>query len=264
MSGATAAGPAVRTEDVGAVRVVTMDRPARRNALDLDDRRELLAALAAVESDESVRALVLTGAGPVFSAGGDIASMSPDREVANVRLGLVNDLARRLVRGRVPVVAAVEGGAHGLGLALACACDVVVSGAGARYAASFVKIGLTADTGLLHTLPRRVGPGRARALLLTARTLDAAEALGAGLVDEVVTDGEALQRSVEVATGLAAYSRDALAATRAVLDAGHRDLDDVLEAEKQAQVRLLAGSAFAEGQAAFLERRRPDFPTHGG
>ncbi len=255
---------AIRAEDVGGVRILTLDRPERRNALDLADRRELLAALVAADEKDSVRAVVLTGAGAVFCAGGDIRSMSPDPEIARTRLETVNAVARQMSDGVTPVVAAVEGGAHGLGLSLTCASDLVVTGRGARFAASFVKLGLTADTGLLHTLPRRVGPGRARALLLTAREVGADEALGMGLVDEVVDDGGALPAALEVAATLAARSRDAVAATRRVLSSSYADLETVLAAERDEQITLLGGTAFAEGRSAFLERRTPDFPAHGG
>ena len=254
---------AVRVEDRGAVRVVTLDRPERRNALDLDDRRELLAALEGADAAATVRAVVLTGAGSVFCAGGDIASMSPDPAVAGERLELVNAVARQLLTGALPVVAAVERGAHGLGLSLACACDLTVAGRGAAFAASFVRIGLTADTGLLHTLPRRVGSGRARALLLTARRVGADEALAIGLVDEVVDDGTALERAVALAADLAALGRDAVAATRRVLCDQPTDLESVLAAERDEQVTLMAGPGFLEGQAAFLGRRDADFPGAG-
>lgn len=262
-AGDQGSGGAVRVEDRGPVRVLTLDRPERRNALDLPDRRDLLAALEGADATPSVRAVVLTGAGGVFSAGGDIRSMSPDPDVARERLEVVNAVARQLVGGATPVVAAVEGGAHGLGLSLACACDLVVTGRGAAFAASFVRIGLTADTGLFHTLPRRVGPARARALLLTARQVDADEALATGLVDEVVDDGAALERAVALAADLAALSREAVAATRRVLADPWPDLEPALAAERDEQVVLLGGPGFAEGRAAFLGRRRPDFPGAG-
>jgi enoyl-CoA hydratase/carnithine racemase len=251
--------PAVRVADHGGVRLLTLDRPERRNALDLPDRRELLAALRDARADVSCRALVLTGAGAVFSAGGDISSMSPDPAVSNERLDLVNQVARELGTTDLPVLSAVEGGAFGLGLSLACAGDLVVAGASAAFSASFAKIGLVADTGLTWSLSRRVGPARARALLLTARTVEADEAERIGLIDEVVPDGSTLERALELANRLASFSAPATAATKQLMLRCDDPLDDVLEAEKRIQVGLLAGADFAEGRSAFLERRSPDF-----
>ncbi|WP_110180361.1 enoyl-CoA hydratase/isomerase family protein [Nocardioides solisilvae] len=246
-------------EDRGPVRVLTLDRPERRNALDLPDRRELLAALRDARAEPGCRALVLTGSGAIFCSGGDITSMSPDPEVSRERLDLVNQVARELVTTSLPVVTAVEGGAFGLGLSLACAGDLVVAGTSTRFSASFAKIGLVADTGLSWTLPRRVGPGRARAMLLTARTVGAEEAMRIGLVDELVPDGTTLERALELAATLASYSAPATAATKQLAADCGGTLDELLEAEKRIQVGLLASDDFAEGRAAFLERRPAAF-----
>ena len=248
---------AVKVEDHGHVRVLTLDLPDRRNALDLSGRRELLAALRA--ADDQARAIVLTGTGPVFCAGGDIRSMTADPEIARARLDAVGALARQLINGSRPVVAAVEGGAFGLGLALASACDLVVSGNSAKYSTSFAKIGLAPDSGLSYTLPLRVGTGRARELLLTARTVDAAEAAGLGLVEEVVADGQALARAIELAGRLAQLSAPMVSGVRRLFAQPDRSLDGLLATEAETQVALLAGAEFAEGKAAFLERRHPDF-----
>jgi 2-(1,2-epoxy-1,2-dihydrophenyl)acetyl-CoA isomerase len=248
---------AVRTEDRGHVRILTIDRPERRNALDLQDRVDLLDALTA--ADREARAIVLTGAGAVFCAGGDIRSMSQDREVARHRLEVVNAVVRQMITGEQPIVAAVEGGAYGLGLALAAACDLVVAGRSATFSTSFAKIGLAPDTGLAYTLPLRVGVGRTRELLLTARTFDAAEALRIGAVETVVDDGAALDRAVEVASRMAELSAPMVSGVRRILGQADQSLEAVLAAEAETQVELLTGPEFAEGRAAFLERRRPDF-----
>lgn len=250
---------AVAREDRGRVRVLTLTRPERRNALDLPDRRDLLAELQAADAEPTCRAVVLTGAGEVFSAGGDIRSMSADPDLARERLELVNAVARTMVTMGTPVVAAVEGGAFGLGLSLACASDLVVAGRSARFAASFAKLGLVADTGLFWTLPQRVGAARARALLLTARTVDCPEAERIGLVDEVVDDGAALEHAMALGERLAGFSVAATAALKGVLAQPDSSLEGVLAAEAEVQVRLLGGDDFAEGRQAFLERRRARF-----
>ncbi|GLY67979.1 enoyl-CoA hydratase/isomerase family protein [Amycolatopsis taiwanensis] len=250
---------AVVVEDRGSIRILTIDRPTRRNALDLDDRLELLDALKA--ADREARAIVLTGAGAVFCAGGDIRSMSQDREVARKRLEVVNAVVRQMVTGQRPIVAAVEGGAFGLGLALATASDIVVAGRSARFSTSFAKIGLAPDTGLSYTLPLRVGRGRTRELLLTARIFDAVEAERIGVLETLVDDGGALDAAVVTATALAELSAPMVAGVRRLLAQPDQSLEGVLAAEADTQVELLAGPQFAEGRAAFLERRTPDFVT---
>jgi enoyl-CoA hydratase/carnithine racemase len=248
---------AVAVEDRGHVRVLTIDRPGRRNALDLEDRLELLEALRA--ADREARAVVLTGAGAVFCAGGDIRSMSQDREVARRRLEVVNAVVRQMVTGDRPIVAAVEGGAYGLGLALAAACDIVVASRSASFSTSFAKIGLAPDTGLAYTLPLRVGRGRTRELLLTARTFDASEAERLGVVETLVDEGSALETAVATATRLADLSPPMVSGVRRLLVQPDQSLEAVLATEAETQVELLAGPHFAEGRAAFLERRTPDF-----
>lgn len=248
---------AVHAEDRGHVRVLTIDRPSRRNALDLDDRRDLLEALRA--ADREARAVVLTGAGSVFCAGGDIRSMSQDRAVARQRLEVVNAVVRQMVTGERPIVAAVEGGAYGLGLALAAASDIVVAGRSSTFSTSFAKIGLAPDTGLSYTLPLRVGRGRTRELLLTARTFDASEAERTGVVETLVDDGDALDAAVATAERLAALSPPMVAGVRRLLVQPDQGLEALLAAEADTQVELLAGPHFAEGRAAFMERRAPDF-----
>ncbi|MFF3490454.1 enoyl-CoA hydratase/isomerase family protein [Streptomyces sp. NPDC002795] len=253
--------PAVDVTCEGPVHTLTLNRPARRNALDLADRRELLAALRDSERDPECRAIVLTGAGEVFCAGGDIRSMSQDPHVARERLAVVGDVARALVCSTKPVVAAVRGGAYGLGLGLAAACDHVVAAEDARFAASFAKIGLTADTGLSWSLAQRVGPARAKELILFGEDLDAVEAQRIGLVSEIVEGEKVAVRARERAERLAAASPAMVAATKRIFAQEAQDLDAVLDAEAEAQVELLGGAGFLEGRAAFLERRRPVFPA---
>lgn len=253
--------PAVDIRCEGPVHTLTLNRPARRNALDLADRRELLAALRESEQDPECRAIVLTGAGEVFCAGGDIRSMSQDPDVARERLTVVNDVARALVCSAKPVVAAVRGGAYGLGLGLAAACDYVVAADDARFAASFAKIGLTADSGLSWSLAQRVGPARAKEVILFAEDLNAPEAQRIGLVSEIVAAEKVAARARERAERLAAASPAMVAATKRIFAQQAQDLDAVLDAEAEAQVELLGGAGFTEGRAAFLERRRPAFPA---
>lgn len=251
--------PLVLVETRGAVRTLTLNDPDRRNAISVPLRRELRAALEAAMSDDGCRAVVLTGAGTAFSSGGDLSSMPRgDRADARDRLHLIADIIELMVTGPTPVIAAVEGAAVGAGTSLAAACDYVVAGRGARFGAIFNRIGLVADSGLHWTLPRKVGPGPARRMLLRGRLVDADEAHRLDLVDELADDGDALGLAHERADELAAKAPLALAATKQLL-AHPGSLTETLHAEEQAQVALFETADFAEGNAAFFERREPTF-----
>ena len=262
--------PFVLVADDGPVRTFTLNEPARRNPLSVPLRRALRDALEAAHADDACRALVLTGAGQHFSSGGDISSMPQAgaggatgrldaRADARDRLHLVADVISLLVEGPLPVVAAVEGAAVGAGTSLAVACDYVVSARGAKYGSIFGRIGLVADSGLSWTLPRRVGPGAARRMMMRGNVVGAEEAFRLGLVDELVDDGSALAVATERAHELTRAAPLALAATKRLLAAPAASLAEALHAEETAQVSLFETADFAEGRAAFLEKRTPEF-----
>ncbi|NKS62848.1 enoyl-CoA hydratase [Rhodococcus hoagii] len=259
MSTRDGSGSAVLRRRRGAVLTLTLNRPARRNALDDDARRALVAELVAAGSDPGIRAIVLTGSGRFFCAGGDVASMSTEPEALRARMTVLARLARAIVESPVPVVAAVEGGASGLGLSLAAACDHVVAAEDSRLTASFVRLGLVADTGLFWSLVGRIGPARTRRLLLFGDDVDAEEALSIGLVDEVVAAGATVEAASARADRLSVASTAMVEATRRILRSPWRDLGDVLAAESDAQIRRLASEDFAEGRRAFFEGRPPVF-----
>lgn len=151
-------------EDDGPVRVLTLQQPGCHNALDLTGRQELLSALQDASRDERCRAVVLTGAGGSFCAGGDIRSMTPVPEESAARMEVVAGIVRAIVRGPKPVLAAVEGVTFGLGMSLAAACDHVVAARDAQFGCAFGRIGLIADAGLLWSLAAgRAGHGEAPA-----------------------------------------------------------------------------------------------------
>jgi 2-(1,2-epoxy-1,2-dihydrophenyl)acetyl-CoA isomerase len=251
----------VYVEREGAIATVVLDRPDRLNALDLDDRRQLLTVVQRLERDADCRAVILTGTGQVFCAGGDIRSMSQNGEQARARLEVVNGIARTIAHSRLPYVGAVRGGGFGMGLALVAACDHVVSADDARFSASFVRIGLGPDSGASWSLARRVGPGRAKQMIMTGRPVGAEEALRAGLVDELVPVFDVTATAAERAAALAGAAPLALAGIKRIFAQERQDLDAVLGLEATLQLGLLASADFAEGRAAFLERRKPAF--HG-
>ena len=253
----TQAAPLLREDRDGPVTVLTMDNPARRNALSMDLRRAMVAALERMEADRTVRAAVLTGAGGVFSSGGDLSGMdAADLAGGRERFRLTHTLVRLMVKSSKPIVAAVEGWCVGAGLSAALCCDTVVAAEGARFGAPFGKVGLVADLGLLHTLPLRVGQGRARQMLLYGEMTGAAEAERIGLVDRVVPDGTALAAALDRARALAALAPLTLAYTKQHYAAG---LDALLDWERDVQSALFLTADHAEGKAAFLAKRPPVF-----
>jgi enoyl-CoA hydratase/carnithine racemase len=258
VGGTAGALPGIEVEHRGAITVLQLTEPERRNALTLDMRRSLASALVEAEESEECRVVVLTGSGGNFSAGGDLRSMTADRAVAIDRLHAIGDVVRLIVHSSKPVIAAVDGFAFGAGLSLAAACDAVVANRDAVFGCAFSGVGLTADAALHWSLPARIGVGRARLMIMSGRPVDAATAEGWGLVEEVV-DGPSLDAAVALGEQLAVRAPLSLAATKEILAADGGGLDAVLAREAAAQVRLLATADFAEGQAAFFEKRRPEF-----
>jgi 2-(1,2-epoxy-1,2-dihydrophenyl)acetyl-CoA isomerase len=241
----------------GATAILTMDYPERRNALGVPMRKALLEALEKIEGDRDVRAVVITGAGGHFSAGGDISGMDvTDLAAGRERFRLSHSLVRLMIKSAKPILAAVEGWCAGGGLSLALCCDTIIASSEARFLASFGKIGLIADLGLLHTLPLRVGQGRARQILLYAEQIDAATAERIGLVDQVVPGGGSLTAALERARAFTATAPLPVALTKQHLSQG---LDAALDWEREIQSGLFLSPDHAEGKAAFLGKRSPSF-----
>lgn len=237
------------------VATVTLNLPTKRNALTLDLRDALVAALTGL--DETCRAVVLTGAGGAFSAGGDLSSMrAGDPLGARRRLEAAHRIARLLALGPRPVVAAVEGAAFGAGFSLALLADHVVADATAKFCAPFNRVGLMPDFGMLWSLPLRIGLGRARDLMLLGDVIEAEEAARIGLVDRLVAPGAALAEARSRAARLAGGAPVATALTKAALARG---LEAVLAEELTGQVLLMSTADHEEGRAAFFEKRTPRF-----
>ncbi|MBW0102513.1 enoyl-CoA hydratase/isomerase family protein [Pseudonocardia sp. KRD291] len=244
----------------GSVLILTLNDPKRRNPLSFQMREEMLTALGAARDDDTVRAVVLTGAGGFFCAGGDISSMNDDRPTGVYRLHLLGRVVEALVAMPKPVIAAVEGGAYGAGLSLMALCDHVVVADDARLCSSFGGIGLGTDGALSWSLPRRVGQGRAAEIIMFGEVVDAERASRIGLVERVVPSGTAREAAIERAELLTGRSRPALAANKATLGAADlTGLRQALEEENRHQLELMSGPDFAEGVAAFKERRPARF-----
>lgn len=246
----------VLRDDSGPVRTLTFNDPDRRNPVGLDLRIALLGELETAMADPAVRAIVLTGAGPVFCAGGDLKVMG--RKPAAEALELLESaqaVVRTILAGPTPVVAAVEGAAFGAGVALASACDRVVATAGTRFRATFTGVGLCGDMGIFWSLPQRVGIAWARRMLLFGDTVDGTRAFGIGLVDELAEPGAALTAALATARRVAQGPPAAQAAVKAMLGLAGGDREAVLSAEAEHQSTLTDTRDFAEGIAAFRERR---------
>ncbi|MDL4813980.1 enoyl-CoA hydratase/isomerase family protein [Actinomadura opuntiae] len=250
----------VAVTDHGATRVLTLNRPEARNAIDIPMRLRLLEEVQRAADDPDVRAVVLTGAGGTFSAGGDLRSMEgagPD--AVRERLAPVHQAVWTIATCGTPVIAAVEGAAAGLGVSLAAVCDHVVAAEDARFVAAFGKVGLVADGGLLWTLPQRVGMGRAKEMLVFGRTVPATRAYDIGLADSLAPSGKALDAALELAAEAATLAPLSVAAAKRLLARADHSLERLLEAEREEQAGLFGTADFAEGRAAFAERRPPRF-----
>jgi enoyl-CoA hydratase/carnithine racemase len=251
----------VLVDNSGAVRTITLNRPDKRNAIDLNLRVALAQAIEGAHAEPTVRVIVLTGAGPAFCSGGDITTMermSPERAIERTRLA--QNVIRAIWSTPKPVLAAVEGSAFGAGTALAAACDRVVAARDTQFATTFTSVGLAGDMGTYVSLPARVGVARARQMLMFPTPITAPEALALGLVDAVVEPGDALASAYRDAERLAEGPAEAFGVIKALLaDAGSISPFDVLEREATHQSRLFDSYDFAEGITAFREKRRPVF-----
>ncbi len=244
---------------------LVINRPSALNALDKATGEEMFDAVQTLRDDEGVRAVVVTGAGRAFSAGGDIKEMA--RSGAELSESFFEELLATLNRSILalaempkPVLAAVNGVAAGLGFNLALACDVRIAARGAEFSQAFLRLGLVPDGGGTFFLPRIVGWARATELILTARSVSSEEALRLGLVNEVVDDSlfEATvdawaHRLAEAPTAAVGRVKQLLAHSLTA------DLKSQLRFEREMQMASGRTADFHEGVAAFVERREPRF-----
>ena len=223
-------------------------------------KRTLGATLAKLEADKRVRCLILTGTGRAFSVGSDIKDFRQDigwlLENEYVEAGL----NAAIENSSLPVIAACNGFTLGGGAVLALACDIRMADESAKFSFPEVKVGAFASGSGTQRLPRLVGRGRALDLLLTGRTIDAHEALEIGLVEYVIADDELLDRAVHLAAQIAANAAPAVSATKRCVNVGLGDgFEAGLAMERQLRVETGTGTDAAEGKAAFLEKRPPNF-----
>ena len=257
--------PTVLSVATDGIHTITLNRPDKLNSFTEQLHIELRAALDAAEQDPHCRAVVLTGAGRGFCAGQDLADSSAPGAKPVDRLGLYyNPLIRRLAAFPVPVICAVNGVAAGAGANLALACDIVIAAKSAKFLQAFAKIGLMPDAGGTWTLPRLVGPARARALAMLAEPIDATTAESWGMIYKSVDDTALLSTAHSIAQKFAQSSTPALIAIRAALNVSETNtLDEQLEVERAGQGKLIGSADNVEGIMAFLEKRTAKFAGRG-
>ena len=259
----------ILVEHDGAIVTVTLNLPDKRNPISEPAMIDALcAAMSAADADITVRAVILTGAGTAFSSGGDLKAMIagtglraalPAQTRRNYRTG-IQRLPLLFQALEVPVVAAINGPAIGAGLDLALLCDVRVASESARFAESFVKVGIVPGDGGAWLLPRVVGFARASELALTGETFDAASALAWGLVTRVVPDDELLAAARTVADRIAVNPPHAVRMTKRLLrEAQVATLPNILEMSAAMQALAHATTDNDEAMNAFIERRAPTF-----
>jgi 2-(1,2-epoxy-1,2-dihydrophenyl)acetyl-CoA isomerase len=250
----------VETSRDAAVLTITLNRPDVLNAFNAAMHKALAAALKEAR-DDSVRAVVITGAGRGFCVGQDLTEFreAPGDIGDRLRAGYhPNVVAIRALEK--PVIAAVNGAAAGAGLSFACACDIRLAADGAMFVPAFVNIGLIPDSGGSFFIERLLGPARAFEWMSSGRRLTAAEAHAWGLVSEVVEADRLAARAAELAAEFAALPTRAVGMTKRLFDhAGTVRLEEQLEWEAQLQTAATQTNDFREGVTAFLEKRPPNF-----
>ncbi|MEM8974705.1 MAG: crotonase/enoyl-CoA hydratase family protein [Pseudomonadota bacterium] len=256
-------------EQDGGVLTLTMNRPEERNALSTSDIFDSFEdACRRIESDLSIGVVVLTGAGTAFCAGGNVKQMHQKRGIAagssadiraTYKQGLLR-LPKALWNLEVPLIAAVNGPAIGAGCDLAMMCDMRLAAETARFATSFVKLGIVPADGGAWLLPRLVGPAKAAEMIFSGDLIDAQEALEIGLVSKVTTQEDLLPQTRELAERIAANPPQALRMTKRLLrEAATSTFPAALEMSAAFQSIAHHTEDHNEAVAAFIEKRRPEF-----
>src|SRR6266404_2494950 len=266
MSEATPAAAPVLLESVhDGIAVLLMNRPERLNALNNELSTALHSSLQRIAKDDSIRVIVLTGAGRAFCAGGDLAAIGKGREANNLeqlepilRAGMAMVLTMRTMPQ--PVIAAVNGAAAGAGMNVALAADIRISAEEAVFGQNFAKVGLFPDYGGTYFLPQLVGPSKAAELFYTGDMIDAKTALALGLVNQVVPAAQLEAEVKKLAQKIAQGPSLAIRAVKKALFASQeKELARALDNEVREQIRCYLSEDCNEGIRAFFEKRHPKF-----
>ena len=254
----------IRDRDNGAA-VLTLNRPDRLNSFTAEMHEEMQAALTEIERNGSIRALLLTGAGRGFCAGQDLGdrAVAPGGEAVDLGQSCENywnPMVRRLAEMRIPVVCAVNGVAAGAGANVALACDIVMAAKSAKFIQSFANIGLIPDSGGSWVLPRLIGQARALAITLTGEPVLAEKAESWGMIYKAVEDEALMEEAQKLVARLAKGPTRGLAETKKrIRESSLNTLQEELDHERDAMRELGYSKDYAEGVAAFMEKRKPIF-----
>jgi len=252
---------AIRVEIEEAIAKVTLNRPDKLNALTDEMKSRLLEVFGELGANASVRAVMLTGEGRAFCAGGDVGTMGEQTPTSSQqRIRKAQSVVQAISDLDKPVIAAVRGPVAGIGWSMAMACDLVVASSTATFHQSFAKIGLIPDGGAMFLLLQSLGPARAKELIYLARPLKAEDARGYGLVNQVVPDENLAEEALSMARELALGPTFAFGLAKQIIRSlPQPDLDAYLEREAWAQGMAMLSSDHREGAAAFREKRKPCF-----
>lgn len=246
------------------VATVTFNRPDAANAMSPLCAKEFNDVSLQIEGNQSVRAVVLTGAGKMFCAGGDLAAFKAAGDGARALiLQMTGDLhlgISRLSRNPAPVIGAINGTAAGAGFSVVMLCDLAISAESAVYTMAYTNAGLSPDGSSTYFMPRKIGDRRARELMLTNRVLKANEALEWGVVNQVVPDDQVMDEAMQLAKKLASGPTQAYGQVKALLNGSFdQSLETQMELEARAIAEMITTADGQEGLDAFLNKRKPEF-----
>jgi 2-(1,2-epoxy-1,2-dihydrophenyl)acetyl-CoA isomerase len=243
---------------------ITLNRPEALNAINLEWSRDLMHAILQCDEDPAVRAVVISGAGNHFCAGGDLKSFTSHGKDLPLHIKEVTTYLHaavsRMRRMDAPVIAAVHGYSVGAGMSLALACDIVLAAHSSRFSVAYTRVGLTPDGSMSYFLPRTVGLKKALELTLTNRMLTAQEAFELGIVTRVVPGEELLSQANQLALQLASGPIKSFGAAKRLMQTGwNQTLETQMEEESQTISDITRTTDTQEGIAAFVEKRTPNF-----
>ena len=246
------------------VACITLNRPEALNAINLEWSWDLMHAILRCDEDPSVRAVIITGAGDHFCAGGDLKSFTSQAKDLPFHLKEVTTYLHaaisRMTRMNAPVISAVNGYAVGAGMSLALACDFVLAGQSSLFSVAYTRVGLTPDGSMSYFLPRTIGLKRAIELTLTNRMLTAEEAFQLGIVTRVVPDKELLTQANQLALQLASGPSKSFGAAKRLMQTGwNQTLETQMEEESQMIADITRTTDTLEGIRAFIEKRPPKY-----
>jgi 2-(1,2-epoxy-1,2-dihydrophenyl)acetyl-CoA isomerase len=249
-------------EEKKAVAKITLNRPEKKNPFDLETRAELMDILGKIRDKDSIKVVMMTGAGDAFSSGADIQVMEGEEFTparGRRRLKAAQVVIRTMLDFEKPIIGVINGIAAGGGVSAALACDILIASEKAGFLLSFVKIGMVPDLGAFYLLPLRIGVARAKEVMLTGDIIHAREAERIGLVNKVVPHADLEKEARSLADRLSEGPTQSYAMTKAALNRWPSNLETFLEIESSMQALVFSTEDFGEGRRAFLEKRKPVF-----